>query len=195
MKTPTPPRSADFQALEEQLALYGPDLQRWPVADQQRFIALLATNAAARYALGEAQALESLLTEPAQADPAFRVRVMDALAAELAGQARRDTSQPSGVAAARAPPLSARASSLSARASSQSARARVLAPPRLLGGRAQAALAASLILGMLAGATGIGNQVVAPISTLAWVAPDDGLDAADMALGTSVSDLDEENAL
>ena len=80
--------ASELEALENHLAVYGPDLSRWPLATQQRFVVLLTNNGEAQRLMTEAKALHRVVFEgpipavqPEHAS-ALRARLMRAVEVE-----------------------------------------------------------------------------------------------------------------
>ena len=119
-----------LQLLETVLETYGSDTRRWPPAKQQALAALLAHNPAAQRMLQEATALDRLLDQA----PVMSAEQQAALASRIVAAAIRQPRVVGGViggSGARVPPIRRRDH-----------------------GFAAAALAASLVLGIIAGQTG-----------------------------------------
>ena len=173
---------ADLAVFNERLATYGPNFEKWPLAGRAQGTALLAKSPAARNAMVEAKALEALIMRTLDQAPtatvaaAFRDRVMNAAIAE--GFAGERPIEILNVPGRRAEPRAAG----------------VQRAPAATGYRASywpAALAASLVLGLLTGASGLAGRAV----DIAGLQQDDAAEVADVSLGLEVSDFDEEDML
>jgi hypothetical protein len=139
-------RLEDFEAL---LAVHGGDRTRWPLEERAAAGRLLAQDASARRLLAEAQALDSLLDER----PAVRSD-LDALAARIVATAQRSPRLAASTPCAALPPKPS-------------------APVRRRGpfemdsfGIGALLTAASLVLGILIGLSGLPQSVLRPVQQL-----------------------------
>jgi hypothetical protein len=132
--------SADVQALERHLEIYGANQARWPQAARVRFAPLLGVDARARALLSEAEALDRLL-DRAPSPSVFRERVLrDDIVAAISNE--RDGASSDHPAA----------HSIELPRKRQTARTR--STPRWAGWQATALLAASLAIGIYLGSAG-----------------------------------------
>jgi hypothetical protein len=139
----TPNSSQDMQLLEAVLETYGSDARRWPLAKQQALTAVLARNPAAQRALEEAVALDRLLDQAPVVSADRNAALADRIAASAVRQSRA-----LGVVIG-------------------GSGARVMPIRRRDHGYAAAALAASLVLGIIAGQTGtIGTTAQTLVASL-----------------------------
>ena len=126
----------DLQLLEAVLETFGSDARRWPLAKKQALAAVLAGNVAAQRMLEEAAALDRLLDQAPVLSAAETAALADRVAASAARPPRSIGGMNSGSGT------------------------RVLPIRRRDHVFAAAALAASLVLGIIAGQTGtIGTTV------------------------------------
>ena len=196
--------ASELEALESHLAVYGPDLSRWPLATQQRFVVLLTNNGEAQRLMTEAKALARIVfdgpipaVQPEHAS-ALRAKLMRAVEAERG----------SGAVASALPALRPRVAlpalvhgrpdgNLARQAAAQP----ILARPRVFGLPARAALAASLVLGLVAGTLGLADQIMAPVSPMVSAQmernaePEEASLDDELAFGSDVFDFDEEGTL
>lgn len=183
----------ELEALDELLAVYGPDVKRWPLASQQRFVALLANNTDAQGLLTQAVALERLISEtPPPVSPDRLAAVRDNVLAAAKRErdsadatTKRPHAQPSSEYLALRPPHQRPIGESPAGSK---------AGPRLFGGWSSAALAASLILGLAVGGLGLADQGIEPEAVLASAPADNGAgDEGSWAFAANASD--EEDSL
>lgn len=185
-----------IEALRVLLESHGADRTRWPAPERLRFAGLISENAEARRLIAEATAFDRLLDlapEPSSAD-------VERLASRIVAAA--DAKMPGGVKLAGSagceadphastPPLS-RGSPL--RLPSGGGRPRRSRPDNLAW-PAAALLAASLVMGVFAGAAGLIDTVVAPMAGSGNANNDDDADADQLALDADASPLLEEDLL
>ena len=124
---------AEIEALAALLESHGADRTRWPARDRLRFAQMLAEDAEARRLLAEATALDRLLEFAPAPSPEHEQEVGARILAMAQGQARSTAARPQEKSGAR---LHAPRSGL-----------------RLL--PAAALLAASLLVGVFAGSSGV----------------------------------------
>ena len=196
--------ASELEALENHLAVYGPDLSRWPLATQQRFVVLLTNNGEAQRLMTEAKALHRVVFEgpipavqPEHAS-ALRARLMRAVEVERGTVSLMGASL--GLRLRDSIPVEVQdrpTKNLPRQAAAQP----MLAQPRVFGLSAGAALAASLVLGLVAGTLGLADQILAPVSPIVStqtdhnVEPDEASLDDELAFGSDVFDFDEEGTL
>jgi hypothetical protein len=171
----------EIEALEELLARYGAERTRWPAPARLRFAPLLASDKEAQRLLREAGALDSILDKapgPRLPAEALAERIV---AAAVAESERRPTVLPRGRAVSGAPSRSVwRARDLMGATSWPAA----------------ALLAASLLIGAIAGTLGALDPA---LETFTEVGADDNaeneLDLGRLAYGTDAADLYAEELL
>lgn len=155
-------RSATIEGLQRLLDVYGADRSRWPARERLRYVPLLAESADARRLLEEARALDALLDEaPAPNDADIDVLATRIMTAAGASPATR----PSTVTA-----FKPRAR-VGARRSGDSG----------FGWPAAALLAASLVLGVFAGTTGMVDAPMSALAELGASAPEQDEDMSRLA--------------
>jgi len=185
----------DLDALNRHLDAYGPDMARWPLHSQQQFVALLTSDARAQQLWQEAKAIEALvskvLVEPVpdpsreQIDRLQRLHA-SVMAAAATGHGAASSYEPFSTGPMR--------EALARRSASRSMAA-------VAGWPAYAALAASLVLGLLAGTLGIADRSLERLQVVGWgdgpsangVSDDDVDD--ELAFDTGLDGLEEENTL
>ncbi len=213
--------SQDLESLAHHLEAHGPDLSRWPLQSQQKFAGLLASNGAAQQLMREAKALDRLVERGLMASPPagqssqpqydrlarLRATVLQAAASEGAPRvvlpAAMEISQTADGAelewpAARTAEQALAAPSGPPETTAQVERLRLRSQPRaFFGWPATAAMAASLALGVFAGARSGDDPLFAPQSPseLGSMADDDELADAELAFGAGFGDVDEEDTL
>lgn len=150
-------REAEIRALKALLEIHGADRTRWPAAERLRFAPLIASDAGAQGLMAEAEALDRLLDhadEPEAAVPrALSDRVVAAAARESGWQ---------GTASA---PVRTRDGLAGRSATPRTAGAAAWSVPALL--------AASLVVGVLAGASGMFDPAMAQFASGAGIAGGD----------------------
>jgi hypothetical protein len=143
MTNEIPQGKAGLDALAELLDIYGADVTRWPAGAANRFAALLQASGEAQKLFMDAQALDRMLDQaaaiPAARTDAVKAKIFAGIAAERAPAARVET--PANVV-----PMSRPRASLPA---GKPVTARRSQWPEM------AVLAASLMLGVFAGAYGV----------------------------------------
>lgn len=168
----TSERQDGLQRLRTVLEAYGADPARWPAAERDALTALTAADPSAAQLVSQARALDRLLATPSARDPAAEARLISAIVAraEATAQTSRTAASPSDVVDL---------------ASARDARRRAPTPqPRLRPAtgawRAAGLLAASLVVGLYLGVTGIAGPALvglaeaAGLETTAMVLPADG---------------------
>jgi hypothetical protein len=177
--------SATVEALRAVLEAYGADQARWPDDARVRLALLLATDASAQRLLAEATALDRLL-DAAEAEPATAGLDVSAvrgriLAAAAATPQERIAGRAGASGALRPEPA-----------------VKPFAPPPFLRARANAAgwpvataLAASLVLGLVAGARGNLEIVSGPLTGIGTAL--DGEDETEIAFAGEGSDFSMED--
>lgn len=185
--------SGELAALSAVLDGYGADLARWPAAERVRFATLLATNPAAGRLRAEAQAFERLLSLAPEVDPQSKAKA-DALAdrimaaAAAAGPERRGSAIRTEVSN-----LRARSAAVTPLGSGSTLPRSMTAAPSRSAWPALALLAASLLVGIVGGASGVMDRFGAPWPANGLAAADDGSgDEMAIALNGDESDGDGE---
>ncbi len=167
------PLGTDLEALQTALDTYGADRTRWPAPLRLRFASLIASNADAQRRLAEADAFGRLLdlASPSEDESADKVRA--AVFAHLKGHGAP------AVVPGVVVPMSRRAS-----------------PPasRLLW-REVSLLAASLMLGVVAGLSGTLDPAQQAIAGITSSNSDADPDIGDVALGIDGGAVAEEESL
>ena len=163
--------------LDALLAAYGANRARWPAGAAASIEILVTTDPAARRLLHEAAALDAVLTDgPEAATPAT-----DALADRImAALPARATASPNVVS------LASARSSLTAKARQTSQQSPARRVPSL---RAAALLAASLLIGMIAGVAGHDTGLLHEVTARLGVA---GLVGNDVAWNTDTHATGDE---
>ena len=196
--------ASELEALESHLAVYGPDLSRWPLATQQRFVVLLTNNDEAQRLMAEAKALARIVFDgPVPAVPpehasVLRAKLMRAVEVER-GSGGVASAFPASRPHVGKPALvfDQPGGNLARQAAAQPKRA----PPRVFGLPARAALAASLVLGLFAGSFGLADQIMSPIIPIVSAQmernaePQEASLDDELAFGSDVFDFDEEGTL
>ncbi len=172
------------------LEVYGGNLARWPAQQGLAAHALLQESAEARSRLAEAQALDRVLDKASAPDPRRLRRLADRIVAEAAaGSIRRDVghqSAPGRDEGARVIqlPLPKKAGAR-AQPDVPVVAPRLAQPPRRQW-RAAAALAASLLMGIVIGLTDIAETTTLGVASLG------GTSASDTETILSALQLDED---
>lgn len=171
---------ATIEGLQRLLDTFGADRSRWPARERLRYSGLVAENDAARRLLAEAEALDRVLDLAPEPD----VGSLDALSArimESAGAAGRQATSRDKATMPTVVPLRPHGGS-----SGRGAQA------DRLGWQAAALLAASVMIGVFVGTSGIG---IGPAEAPSTVAEDDrsgdvegDWDASQLALGNDEAD-------
>lgn len=200
---------ADLAELDRHLATYGPDLSRWPPSSAHRFQPLLADSADAQRMVDEARALEQLVSKAHEVDRAGLSPQRLRLLRESVMRAAAGGSPPgvaTGAAVRADVPTLARAPNLTLARAPDSTISRAPEPAhgastrrvaRVLGWPAGAAMAASLVLGLAGGVSGLLDQFMPPDTPFAIEQAGRHLDpdAAELAFGGGPIDFDEEDTL
>ncbi|MEQ1578564.1 MAG: hypothetical protein ABL894_13045 [Hyphomicrobium sp.] len=183
----------ELVALEQHLAVHGADPGRWPLSSQQRFVGLLASNEKSQRLLAEAKALERLVWDFPELAPGRSAKLRQNLTRAIDNErAAAEPSHSLPVAGSRS------------MAATPVRRLQTPNRTRLAGLPASAALAASLLLGIYAGAQGLADGVVEAAQSLAGQlvvgaqngAGTDGTDFdLELALDAGFAGLDEEGTL
>jgi len=136
-------RAGEIEALRALLEVHGSDRTRWPAPSRLRFAPLLAADPEARGLLAEAEALDALLDEAPRGTAAAEEVLAERIVAAALSEGRG-------------------AASASVRAFPHATARAVVLPGRRQGGvqrravtRAAALLAASLLIGIVTGGTGL----------------------------------------
>jgi hypothetical protein len=199
--------SEDYQALEQHLAAYGPDLSRWPVHARQRFAVLLASDATAQKLLHEAKALESVIERGltsivpvAQSEPEQPVRRLSLRDSVLQAAALEGAPGVASVMQPLNPAARFDPGAIRSIGSRRSGAAPHRPPQAFFSWPASVAMAAALVLGLMAGAQGLADRAFAPAGQLAPEfagtanASDDDADD-ELAFDAGLGDFDEEGTL
>jgi hypothetical protein len=141
-------KAASIEGLERLIDVFGADRARWPARDRLRFSGLIADSAVARRMLAEAEALEAVLDRAPEPDAARVAALTDRIMAAAAGH--RAVARPVLPGPAKVAPALRRVES-----------------PRLIDWPAAALLAASLVLGIMAGTAGYAVEPLQSITGLA----------------------------
>jgi hypothetical protein len=165
-------KPATIEGLVHLLDVYGADRARWPARERLRYTGFIGDNAAARRIVAEAEALDGLLDMAPEPDPAR----VDALAQRIMATATGGARGAARTAPAALPPAVAR------RAASD----------RLIDWPAAALLAASLMLGVFAGTSGIAEE---PLQSLAALTSPESDAARDDLAAHAPFGGDEEDVL
>jgi len=168
----------DLSTLQRLLDTCGGDPARWPAGEEARMAGLLATDPRARAALAEARALDNVLALAPRVSEQRQRAMVDRIMAQVAKEpiVRHDVASSGNVVTL---PSRARTTTW---------------PPRIAQHRAgwQAAglLAASLLAGVLGGATGVMSPALDEVAALAGLPSDN--DVLTTALVPFQSDFDED---
>ena len=176
-------QSGDFTELEELLAIHGADRTRWPAPERRKFASLLATDGEAQRLLREAAALDRLLDlapGPHTENAALAERIVAAASREAGVGSRLRFRR-----ADRRPRLFGAAADLALRRASL----RASQVP------AAALLAASLVIGIIAGTSGALDAAIGPLAAATAVESEGDADASQLALGSDEAGLLEEDLL
>jgi hypothetical protein len=167
---------AELEALSRFLEIHGADRSRWPARERLKFSSLLAENVEARRLLSEAEELDRLLDAAPVTESdniaALKDRIIEAALAE-----------PPGAVPAAAP------------RPARGLRPRPARRPELLNLPAAALLAASLVLGVFAGASGLVDVSPESADVAAGSDGESETDAGRLALGGDDAPLVEEELL
>lgn len=149
-------RQREIEALGALVDRFGADRTRWPAPDRLRFAALLKDSAEARRVLAEAEAFDRLLDTAPLVDAGRRAALADRIVARALAEGGSDAaaSRTTMTPAAAQPRVTdlerARAARAATAAASRRPRLGVSSP-----WPAAALLAASLVLGIFAGSSGL----------------------------------------
>ncbi len=169
------PLGTDLEALQTALDTYGADRTRWPAPLRLRFASLIASNADAQRRLAEADAFGRLLdlASPSEDESADKVRA--AVFAHLKGHGVPVVAPVAGVVV----PMARRASPPASRSLWREA----------------SLLAASLMLGVIAGLSGTLDPAQQAIAGITSSNADADPDIGDVALGIDGGAVAEEESL
>lgn len=159
--------TTELESFRRLLESHGSDPTRWPAGERARAVALLGRSAEARHLLAAEQAFDRLLAEAPDASASDAASSVSRLMARLPDRERLDRAQSNVVPLPR----------VGAAANKRPVARRSMAAEAVL-------LAASLVLGVLAGTTGLFD--VTGLPGLAWGETVDS-DASDIALGLDAS--------
>lgn len=168
----------ELEELVRVLDAFGPDPERWPEADRTRLADLVRSDATAKRLATEARLLDRLLDlAQGAADRSGHDALLERICAEAASEPG-----PGRITGPASEPAAGRIISFPKR------------PPRPYASSWQIAglMAASLALGMLAGANGVLDRMLGPAVPGA-AAIDEAGDEAQIALGGDAGDLLEED--
>lgn len=168
----TDERQDELQRLAAVLEAYGADPARWPAAERASLTALTAADPRAAALVAEARALDRLLATPPARDPTAEARLLEEIMARAAAT-QRPRAEPGHDSA-----VVDLSSAREARRRAPSRQPSAL--PAAGTWRAAGLLAASLLVGLYLGASGIagpaivGLAEVAGLETTALALPGDG---------------------
>jgi hypothetical protein len=171
-------RGREIEALRGLLETYGSDRTRWPARERLRFANLIAQDAQARAMMTEAAALDRLLDMAPQVSSERE----SALAARIiaAAMVTERSATSAGIAANQA---SSRGNVLDLNAARQrSAGGFYRRPVRKAGWQAAGLMAASLVIGVMAGASGLLNPFASSGNVI-----ESEIDAGQLALGEDMA--------
>lgn len=192
MSAENQPLATEHAALAAVLDTYGADLARWPAAERLRFAPLLAADPVAQRLRTEALAFERLMDLVPQSAPASSAAHLDALterimaAAVTPGSERRGSPIRAEVSSLRERPEVARPAG-GGRLSLPTTGARAV-PQRALPWPALSLMAASLLVGIVGGASGAFERIGVPwLGGGAVAAGDADLDDSDVTDETEIA--------
>ena len=169
---------AERAALQGILDAFGGDPARWPAAAKARFVPVLAQDSAARAAVAEARALDSVLSRAPRVAAAREAALLDRIMAE----ATAETAGCDGVVIAMTRSRGGDARPTGA-----------MLPARRASWQAAALLAASLMIGVLGGASGLLGTSLDAVGAMTGLYGDS--DTLTAALSQAVEIGAEEEAL
>ncbi len=173
--------TGELQALADLLDTHGVDRARWPVGARARFEPLIGDNLEAQRLVGDAKALDRLLAQAPEA-PARQVEaVKSRIFAELgAGMGTAHAGKDNVVAIKRSAAKAVHPQSVAGRSLWREAMV----------------LAASLVLGVVAGTTGAFEAAGIPLPGLSGTAATDSeFDVSETVLGSDIASGVEEDTL
>lgn len=167
-------RGREIEALRGLLETYGSDRTRWPARERLRFANLIAQDAQARAMMTEAAALDRLLDMAPQvsSEREFALAARIIAAAMVTERSATSAGTPANQASSRGNVLDLNA------ARQRSAGGFYRRPVRKAGWQAAGLMAASLIIGVMAGASGLLNPFPSSGSVI-----ESEIDAGQLALG------------
>ncbi len=189
----------DIEALTQLIERFGADRTRWPAPERLRFAGLLASDGEARRLLREAEAFDRLLDMAPRVSAPRQAALADRIVAKALAEPRVArgggpalSGAPAG-AAHRPPEIELGAGNVTSMGEARAARRPMRPMLERSSWPAAALLAASLVLGLFAGNTGLFPDV--GLSLAGMAAGDSDIDGRTLALGPEVGSAADEDTL